>query len=239
MIVTIHQPEHLPWLGFFDKVRQADMFVMLDHVQFRKNYYQNRNRIRSADGAIWMTVPVLTKGHSSQAINQILINNQGSPRWRGKCWTSLVQCYRNAPYWSSYGAEFERLYQKTWARLVELNEAVIRFLLDALSIKTRIIKSSEVNTEGNRGDLVLNICRQVGADVYLSGVSGKEYLSYEKFAAAGIQLRFQQFHHPIYRQLYEPFIPCLSVIDLLFNYGPASMNVLRGIGVPTMQHVFE
>lgn len=239
MVVTIHQPEHLPWLGFFDKIRQADVFVILDHVQFRKNYYQNRNRIRSADGALWLTVPVLTKGSSEQAINDVLINNQGSPRWRDKCWGSLVQCYRKAQYWSTYAEEFERLYCTPWTRLVELNEAIIRSLLGAFSIKAKVVKSSELNAEGRRGDLVLNICRRVGANIYLSGVSGQEYLDHDKFAAADIKVQYQEFHHPIYKQVYEPFLPCMSSIDLLFNYGPASLDVLKGVGVKTMEHVFE
>jgi hypothetical protein len=239
VVVTIHQPEHLPWLGFFDKVRQADVCVMLDHVPFRKNYYQNRNRIRAEAGARWLTVPVLLKGRTGQPINEVRINNQGSPRWKHKCWASLEQHYRKAAYWSLHEAFFEDLYHADWAGLTELNETIIRYMLGALSIPTLVKKSSELRVEGHKGDLLLEICRQVGADVYLSGVSGKSYLDVARFGDAGIEVRFQDFHHPIYRQRYEPFSPCLSSVDLLFNYGPASLDVLKGVGVETMDHVFE
>jgi hypothetical protein len=239
MIVAIHQPEHLPWLGFFDKIRQADVFVMLDHVQYRKNYFQNRNRIRAASGAVWLTVPVLTKGSSDQPINEAQINNQGSPRWKEKCWTGIAQHYRKTEFWPHHEPFFERLYQTHWTRLVEINEAIIGYLLSAFSIDVKVVKSSELNVEGQRDDLLLSICRRVGAGTYLSGVSGREYLDGKKFTDAGIEVQFQEFHHPIYRQVYEPFIPCMSSIDLLFNYGPASLDVLRGRGVETMAHVFE
>lgn len=239
MVVTIHQPEHLPWLGFLDKVRQVDVFVVLDHVQYRKNYFQNRNKIRAASGALWLTVPVLTKGNSDQPINEVQINNQGSPRWKEKCWFSLVQHYRKTEFWSHHEQFFERLYKTNWTRLVEINEAIIRYLLNAFSIDVKVIKSSELNVEGQRGDLLLDICRHVGAGTYLSGVSGKEYLDRKKFADAGIEVQFQEFHHPIYKQAYEPFLPCMSSIDLLFNYGPASLDVIEGRGVETMSHVFE
>ena len=239
MVVTIHQPEHLPWLGFFDKVRQADVFVILDHVQFSKHYFQNRNRIRTDRGGTWLTVPVLTKGHAEQAIREVLINNQGSPRWKEKCWTSLVQHYRKAKCWSLHEGFFERLYKTNWTRLAEMNEAIIRYLLTAFSIDVKVVASSELNVQGQRGELLLDICKKIGAPVYLSGISGREYLDSKMFADAGIEVRFQEFHHPIYKQAYEPFMPCMSAIDLLFNYGPASIDVIKGVGVEAMDHVFE
>ena len=239
MVVTIHQPEHLPWLGFFDKVRQADVFVILDHVQYRKNYFQNRNQIRAAGGALWLTVPVLTKGKSEQPINEVRINNQGSPRWKEKCWSSLVQHYENTEFWPAHEVFFDRLYKTIWTRLVEINETIIRYLLNAFSIDVKVIKSSELNVQGQGGDLLLDICRHIGAGRYLSGVSGKDYLDCKKFADAGIEVQFQKFRHPIYKQAYKPFLPCMSSIDLLFNYGPASPDVIKGCGVETMAHVFE
>lgn len=239
IVVAIHQPEHLPWLGFFDKIRQADVFILLDHVQYRKNYYQNRNKIRADNGATWLTVPVLTKGNSAQPINEVQINNQGSPRWKEKCWLSLIQNYRKANFWRDHETFFCDLYRKDWGRLIEINESIMRYMLSALQINVNVMKSSEMNIEGQKGELVLNICRKVGADVYLSGVSGKGYLDLNKFADAGIEVRFQAFHHPIYMQVYEPFIPCMSAIDLLFNCGPASLDVIKGVGVETMDHVFE
>jgi len=106
MIVTIHQPEYLPWLGFFDKVRQADVYVMLDHVQYRKNYFHNRNRIRNHAGVVGVTVPVLTRERFGQALLEVEINDLGSPRWREKCWHSILQAYRKAPHFAGYAPFF-------------------------------------------------------------------------------------------------------------------------------------
>lgn len=240
MVITIHQPEHLPWLGFFDKVRQVDTFVILDHVPYRKNYYQNRNKIRTHNGAVWLTIPVLTKGHFSQAINDVQINTQGSPRWGEKCWASLAQSYQRAPFWKDYETFFNDLYSKRdWNYIVDLNESIIKYMLGVLSINVKVVKSSEMEVEGTSGDLLLSICRQLNADTYLSGISGKNYLNLDVFTDAGIKVRFQEFHHPIYKQVYAPFTPCMSAIDLLFNYGPASLDVIRGVGVETMEHIFE
>ena len=120
-----------------------------------------------------------------------------------------------------------------------MNEAIIRYLLAAFSIDVKVVKSSEMNVEGQRGELILNTCRQVGADTYLSGVSGRDYLDLGKFAEAGITVRFQEFHHPVYQQLYAPFLPCMSSVDLLLNYGPASLDVLKGVGVETLDRVYH
>lgn len=239
MVVTIHQPEHLPWLGFFDKVRQADAFVMLDHVQYRKRYFQNRNRIPTVQGPIWLTVPVQVKGKYDQAINQVQIDNHGHLRWRQKCWVSIEHNYKKAPYFSNHAEFFKDLYRREWDSLVGLNESIIRYLLAKLNINVAIYKSSSLDVTADKGDLMLEICRQLGATTYLSGISGREYLEREKFAKNNIQVKFQEFHHPIYKQLHEPFQPCMSVIDLLFNYGPTSLDVIRGVGVETMDEVFN
>jgi len=239
VVVTIHQPEHLPWLGFFDKVRQADLFVMLDHVQYRRRYYQNRNRIPTSQGPIWLTVPVLVKGRYEQPINQVRIDNEGHPRWRQKCWASIEHHYRRALYFSDHAEFFEALYKKEWNFLVDLNEEIICYLLAVLGVKVSICKSSSLNVVADKGDLMFEVCQQLGATTYLSGISGKDYLDRKKFSEGGIRLKFQEFHHPIYRQLHEPFVPCMSAVDLLFNYGPASLDSIKGIGVETMDHVFQ
>jgi hypothetical protein len=238
LIVTVHQPEHLPWLGFFDKLRQADVFVLLDNVQFRKNYFQNRNRIRTQNGAGWVTIPVSTKGLLSQSIREVRIDNQTNPRWRQKVWSTIEQCYRPARYWNQHESFLRQIYEKEWTMLCELNEVFIRYVLDALSINVKILKASDIQAGGKGSELILNICRELNANTYLSGTSGKDYLDLNPFSAASIAIRFQEFHHPIYRQLHEPFLPCMSAIDLLFNYGPASRKVLEGVGVETLERVF-
>ena len=238
MKITIHQPEHLPWLGLFDKVRQVDVFVLLDHVQYRKNYFQNRNKIRSTQGATWVTVPVLTKGKSDQAICDVEINNFGSPRWKEKCLASISQHYQKAAFWQEHQPFFEDTYQKNWLLLSDLNIAFIEYLLKVLSIDVELIKSSDLKLQGQKSSLIAEICQQIDADVYLSGISGKEYLDLEQFENLGIEVLFQEFYHPIYKQLHEPFMPCMSAIDLVLNYGPESLKIIQGIGVETVDHVF-
>ncbi len=239
MVVTIHQPEHLPWLGFFDKARQVDVLILLDNVQFRKNYFQNRNRIRSDRGTLWLTVPVLTKSKHSQTIHEVEINNRGDLRWKDKCFASITQYYKKATFWKEHEAFFYNLYSKEWTHLVDINDHIIRYLLGAFSIHVDTRRSSEIGVNGQRGNLLLNICLKLQADAYLSGVSGREYLDLASFAAAGVEVKFQEFHHPIYKQLYDPFIPCLSAIDLMLNHGPVSPEILSGVGVPTMDEVFQ
>jgi len=239
MVVTIHQPEHLPWLGFFDKLRRVDVWVVLDHVQYRRRYFQNRNKIRSENGFIWLTVPVLVKGKYEQSINEVRIDNGGNPRWRAKCWNSLYHCYVKAPFFDHYAPFFEALYRQEWDRLVELNETIIRYLLSALSIDVKIMRASTLDVMSVKGELMLDICRRAGGTTYLSGISGAEYLDKAKFVQAGIKLEVQQFYHPVYRQLHEPFLPGMSVVDLLFNHGPRSIEILKGIGVPRLETVFH
>jgi hypothetical protein len=239
MLVTIHQPEHLPWLGFIDKASRADLFVLLDDVPFRKNYFQNRNRIRSAEGVEWVTVPVLLKGRSGDEIRNIEINNEGSPRWRQKCWLTIEQRYSTAPFWRSHAGALREIYQDDWRLLADLNIALIRALFTSFGIAAPVVRSSELGVNGEKGERLLQICRKVGATRYLSGISGPEYLDPATFQRAGVEVIFQEFHHPIYRQLHEPFIPLLSSIDLLFNHGEDSRRILAGDGVPTMTEVFH
>jgi len=239
MIVTIHQPEHLPWLGFFDKIRRADLFVVLDHVPYRKNYFQNRNRIRSAAGATWVTVPVLIKGHFGQPINEVRINHDGSPRWKEKYWTSIEQTYQGSAFWRDHAEPLRRKLESESDLLCELNVSLIEELMRALKIAVPMVRSSRLGLTGSRSELLLNICRAVGAKTYLSGISGQEYLDLELFQANGVAVEFHEFHHPVYPQRHQPFLPCMSVIDLLFNCGPASLDTIRGVGVKVLEEVFH
>lgn len=237
MIVTIHQPEHMPWLGFFDKVRHADTFVLLDNAQFEKNYFQNRNKIRTQKGWSWVTVPVITKGRYPQLINQVEINN--NVRWGKKCWMSISMNYSKASFFPQYNNFLKSIYDREWTSLADLNEEIIRYIIHVLGIEVEIIRASELGVTGRRTDLLLEICQKLNADVYLSGISGKDYLEETKFAEQGIKVIYQEFYHPIYKQLYEPFIPCMSIIDLLFNHGDKSLDILMCIGVERMDTLFE
>lgn len=238
MIVAIHQPEHLPWLGFFDKASRAERLVLLDHVQYQRLYFQNRNRIYGPNGAQWITVPVVVKGRYAQPITEVRIDNAGNPRWADQCWQRIRHAYARAPHFAPHHDFFERLYVARWTRLVDLNIAIIRYLLEALAIDVQIIRSSDLAVKGHKADLMLEICQRLGASNYVSGVSGRDYLDPTRFRGADIGIEFQEFHHPLYRQRREPFIPCMSAIDLLFNHGPESANILRGVDVEVMEELF-
>jgi hypothetical protein len=226
MIVTIHQPEHLPWLGFFDKMRQVDVFVLLDTTQFAKRDFQNRNRIKTAQGAVWLTVPVYTKGRFHQRIMDVEIYNDRN--WYKRHWSLLYESYRDAPYFEPHRAFFEDLFDQEWDKLASLNLAIIRYMAQQLGLSTELLTASEMGIyEQGSTAVLLAICRQIGADVYLSGRFGREYLDEARFDKHGIQVIYQDFKHPVYRQLHGDFLPNMSAVDLLFNHGEASLDIIR------------
>lgn len=240
MVVTIHQPEHLPWLGFFQKATQADVFVLLDNVQYRHKYFQNRNRIRSTQGEGWLTVPVLLKGYRRPLLRDVRIN-PSDVRWRDKYWKSMLLNYRKSPFFAEHAEFFEGVFRQSWDLLADLNITLITYLFGAFSINARLIRASDLGAQGGGADLILGIVKELGADCYISGISGIAGRGMEpegEFRSHGVAVRYQQFHHPIYRQLHEPFLPGMSAIDLLFNCGRTSSDVLRGIGVDRVEQIF-
>jgi hypothetical protein len=235
MKVTIHQPEHLPWLGLFHKINLADVYVILDNVQYRKNYFQNRNKIRVPGGYCWLTVPV--KNEFGKHIKDVLIDNSNK-RWKKKYWGSIYFSCKKAPFFDKYSEFIKSILEQEWAYICELNIAIITKFLKFLNLNPLIVKASDLGVEGKGAELLLNICRKLEAKVYISGISGREYLNIESFKEAGIEVIFQEFRHPIYQQLYQPFIPCMSITDLLFNYGNKSIEVINGKDVPVMEQIF-
>ncbi len=234
MLVTIHQPEHLPWPGFFDKLRQADLFVLLDTCQFAKDDFQNRNRIKTPNGPTWLTVPVYKTGRSEQMINEVEICNDRN--WRQRCWSLMRQNYGRAPYFNDHAPFFADLYRHDWRSLVELNIAIITYLAEQFGHGGRFVRASELGIS-ERGPTTVNlaICQAAGASVYLSGRAGRTYLDEERFAEHGIRVIYQDFLHPVYPQLWGDFMPAMSAVDLLFNCGPASRAILEGAGLPAGQ----
>jgi len=187
----------------------------------------NRNRIKTPQGTRWLTVDVLTKGHYGQLINEVEINN--SVPWSSIHEKSISQNYSKAPYFRKYRTFFEDIYHQKWERLADLNEALIKVICQILGISSvEFIRASELNASGESTELLVNICRAVGADTYLSGPSGNKYLDEGLFASEGINLRYTDFKHPIYTQLWGDFIPNMSVIDSIFNEGEGSLEILMG-----------
>jgi hypothetical protein len=226
--VAIHQPNYLPYLGFFHKIYLSDVFVILDTVQFVKSgplAWMNRNKIRTKEGWTWLSVPVLTKGRFPVAIKQALIDNTGN--WRKKHWYSISCNYNKAKYFKRYADFFEQLYSRQWDKLAELNQKIIDYLFQQLGIGVKIVKASELEAEGTGTELLINICKEIGANSYIYGRHGEDYMDAEDFRRQRIRLLPQDFRHPRYQQLHQPFIEGLSVIDLLFNEGENSAKIIQ------------
>lgn len=223
MRVTIHQPQYLPWLGYLDKIDQADLFIALDSVQFKKNEWQNRNRIRTEGGCQWVTVPVLHR--FGQLVKDVQVNQ--TVNWQRQHQHAIEMHYGQAPFRDRYLPELLSLYAMPWERLHELNMRVIRWLLRAYGITTPVRCASEWEAREEPTDRLIDLCHAVGASGYLSGPGGEQYLDVMRFDSSGLKLEMQQFHHPIYRQVYEPFMPAMSAIDLLFCCGPEALTRLR------------
>ena len=223
MRIAIHQPQYLPWLGYLDKLDRADVFVLLDTVQFKKNEWQNRNRIRTAQGWQYLTVPVLHE--FPQRLDQVRINNQTD--WRRKHQTALETHYRRAPYYDRYAPAFRALFSRDWERLAPLNVEVLRVLTEAFEIRTRLVEASRFSAGDDRTGRLVDLCKSLGADRYLAGEGGRAYMNVGEFEEAGISVEFQEFAHPEYAQVYAPFIAGMSAIDLLFNCGRDGIELLR------------
>ena len=228
MLVAIHQPEHMPWLGFFEKLVRADVFVVLDDVQFSKGDFQNRNRVKGRDGAQWLTVPVAQR--FGQKINEVEIAGDA---WRAKHWKTLRSCYARAAHFETYAGEFEEFYARPWAKLSELNVEAIRMLARAFGVEKKLVSSSTLGAVGQKSELVLNICKAVGASRYYSGRAGSTYLDADAFRREGIEIVVQEFEHPTYEQLFmeeQGFVPNLSAVDLLFNRGAEGLGLIAERG---------
>lgn len=223
MRVTIHQPEHLPWLGFFHKMADCDVYVLLDSVQFTKNNYQNRNRLIDQNGMpFWSTAPVRMAGHTDKRIVDMELDN--TQPWSRKTWARIAGAYRRHPYFSALAPELESIFMGGHVRLVDLNLDLIELFRRQLGISVPMVRSSTMEVEGIRSELLLSICKTLGAETYLSGPSGRDYLDTALFSAAGIALDYHAFKHPTYSA--PIFQPYLSSLDLLFNHGPKSREIL-------------
>jgi hypothetical protein len=225
MIVSINQPAYLSWLGYFHRIAISDAHIVLDHVQLEKNSFTNRNKIRTTKGWCWLTVPVQTAGKfGGLPIKEVEIANQ--KLWAFKHWQTLRFNYSKAPFFDQHAAFFEGIYARRWEKLGELAHEITRYLLDAFGIASKLYFSSQMAASGKKDELVLNLCRELGATVYLSGPLGRDYLREELFRHERIALRYDDYRHPVYAQVYPGFEPYMAAIDLLFNCGPASLEII-------------
>ncbi|ODS34146.1 MAG: WbqC-like protein family protein [Candidatus Scalindua rubra] len=224
MLIAVHQPQYLPWLGYVDKIDKAEVFVILDNVQFKKNEWQNRNRVKTAQGWQWITVPVLYK--FPEKINEVRINNDTN--WNRKHLQALITNYSKAPCFANYKSFFEDIFSRSWDRLVDINIEIIKFLISALELKIKLVMASDLKLREEPTERLVDICKTLNGNKYLAGRDGIKYMNLEKFDKEGIEIVFQDFKHPVYNQLYKDFEPGMSAIDLLFNCGDKSLEILRG-----------
>ena len=224
MILTAHQPAYLPWLGLFHKIALADLFISFDQVQYQPEDWNNRNSIKANAGVISLSVPVLRKGYLDRTISDIEINN--TKPWKRKHWKSIELAYSKAPCFKRYSDFFADTYSRDWDSLVQLNIYMLRWFLETLKIKVPVRSAGEWQFLGEKSALVLDMCKQVKADDFIFGIQGKNYADVPSFEAAGIKVHFQDYNHPIYPQLHGGFVSHQSILDLLFNCGDESLDIL-------------
>lgn len=222
-IVTIHQPEHLSYLGFYHKMTMADELIILDNVQYEKNYFQNRNQINTKDGKKYITVPVTnTKGN----ISEVLIAKEYT-RIMPKNVATIENAYKKCPFWNQYGNDFLDQYTASHVKLEDYNISLLKWVLAKLDISIEIVKANELDAKGAKGDLLLDLLHKVDADKYIAGKSGRDYLDLSNW---DIAVEFQDFNHPIYTQYGKTcFTPYMSVIDALFNVGSDIIPIINAV----------
>jgi hypothetical protein len=224
--VAIMQPTYIPWLGYFNLIESSDIFVFLDSVQFDKRSWQQRNRIKTPNGELMLTVPVLTKGRFKQKICNVEIDP--SQNFAKKHSNSICSNYKKSKYYELYFKEHEDIYNSKINKLSNLNIRLIKWLSLKLRINTQFVLSSQLDVQGTKSELLFNICNILNADNYISPPGSKDYIDENNlFSKNGIKLSYQNYVHPNYNQLFGEFMPYMSVIDLLFNEGNKSLEIIK------------
>jgi hypothetical protein len=218
MILSVHQPHYLPWMGYFDKIRRSDAFVFLDNVQYKKREFQNRNKIRTREGWIWLTVPVITKDRYLQKISDVAVDPDAS--WQEAHWKSIEHNYVRARHFTEYRDLFAAAYGRRWEKLQDVNIHLTEMVLKIFNVSTPVYRESSLDVHTTSTQRIVDICRKLNADTYLSGTGGKDYMDEQLFADNGITLLYQDFKHPQYTQAFDGFEPYMAMIDYLFNCGP-------------------
>lgn len=222
MIVAIHQPNYLPYTGYFAKAYYSDVFVLYDIAQYTKNDFINRNKIKTPQGWTWITIPV--KKSSTKPIFEIEIDN--TKKWTKKHWMAIRSSYGRCEHFKEHEDFFNNIYETDWNKLIDINEILLKYLFEIICPHVKFIKASDLNIQENLGptEMLIEITKKVGGETYLSGIDGRKYLDEEKFT--DIKLKLIDFQHPVYSQKFNEFIPNLSIIDLLFNCGKNSINLI-------------
>lgn len=236
MIVAAHQPHYLPWLGYLDKVAKADLFVVMDDLQFEAQNFQNRQRLKLASGPTWLTVPLAHGAQADRLLDKRIVASE-SPKqhWQHRHWQTLVINYGSAPYFADYADQLHDVYTRSWDNLVDLDLHVLGLALRWFDVRTPIIRSSTLALTGTKTARLIDLCKKVGARCYLTGAGGSSgYLDAEQIGRSGVGVIWQQFAHPVYRQRYarQGFASHLGFLDLLLNCGTESRDILFGATHP-------
>jgi hypothetical protein len=234
--VAILQSCYIPWKGYFDLINSVDEFVLYDEVQYTRQDWRNRNRIKTEKGTRWLTIPVTVNDLYHQRLDETEV---ADPSWATRHWDTLRQAYRRAPHFRTYAAEIESSYRACAGvrRLSLVNRTLLEALCEILEIGTKLTSSTEYRAEGSRTERVVSLCEQTGASLYLSGPSGQNYLEDSLFEQAGIELRYFDYDgYPEYPQLHPPFEHNVTILDLLFNAGPDAPRFMKSFAAATEAH---
>lgn len=230
IIVSGHQPVYLPWLGLLHKAALADRFVFMDDVQYLRQDWNNRNKIRTPDGWHWLTAPVALKASASDRIKDIRLSHEGwgsKGHWQADHFSSFHRNYARAPYWGDHGPWLESFYlSQCWESLADMNRRMLDYLLQAFGIATEIVVASDMGFTGRKSDLVLDHASRLGAGAVVTGALGRDYIVVNDFRRLGVHVWFQQYEHPVYAQRWPGFEPFMCAFDLLLNHGPHSREIL-------------
>ena len=225
--VAIMQPTYLPWSGYFGLMRSVDLFIFLDSVQFARRSWQQRNQIKTANGAQWLTVPVVSKGKREQRIDEVMIEPTAGFEVAHR--RAIEHNYRKTPHFEAVADEVLAPLGEQAAALVDLNIALIAGIAERLGITTPVVRSSAMGGEGAKADLLASLCRGVGATEYVSPPGSQDYLDEsDAFFKAGIPVRYFRYAHPEYPQMFGEFLPYMSCIDMMFNCGEESLSLIEG-----------
>ena len=231
--VAIIQSNYIPWKGYFDIINMVDEFILLDDVQFTKNSWRNRNRLKTPKGPFWLTIPVVTAGRFGQTIAEVEIADGG---WADKHWRSWQTYYAQTPHFDDVAGTIEALYREaaTLNRLSLVNALFIKGLNGLLDITTPVTWSHDYPVQGTKTDRVIALCKAAGATSYLSGPAAQDYIEIEKFTEAGIELLYMDYGgYPAYEQPYPPFDHAVSAIDLLFCAGGKARSLMKNVETAT------
>lgn len=224
MICGVIQSCYLPWRGYFDLIHNCDLFVFHDDIQYTKQDWRNRNRIKTPNGLKWLTVPA-GSAPTQTNIDQVAIAGFS---WARQHLAAIKNNYRKSPFFEDTFNFLESLLARPWQKLSDLNITLTQEIAKRLGIRAKFAKSSELKISGKKTDRIIDICRRTGADHYLSGPSAKAYLDEDKLRSCGIKLSYQNYNYPPYPQLFGPFEPQVSIIDLMFNCGPQAPQYIWG-----------